>query len=226
MTNEEVLNLFIPFVDFLGAVLGENTEVVLHNVACPEHAVVAIQHEFHSGRKVGSSLTDFAFHVKNSKEYEKNDYLVNYRAQAKGKEFTASTFYIKNHGQLIGMLCLNTNTSAVHDFVEITNKFIQTLHIGAPGLNINSVPEENNSIQENLDTPIVSLAKSTIAKTIADSNIPPERMTRKEKIEIVWELADQGIHRMKGAISEIARQLKLSESTVYRYISLKNEKND
>ena len=124
------------------------------------------------------------------------------------------------------MLCLNTNTSAVHDFVEITNKFIQTLHIGAPGLNINSVPEENNSIQENLDTPIVSLAKSTIAKTIADSNIPPERMTRKEKIEIVWELADQGIHRMKGAISEIARQLKLSESTVYRYISLKNEKND
>lgn len=226
MTNEEVLNLFIPFVDFLGAVLGENTEVVLHNVACPEHSVVAIQHGFHSGRKVGSSLTDFAFHVKNSKEYEKNDYLVNYRAQAKGKEFTASTFYIKNHGQLIGMLCLNTNTSAVHDFVEITNKFIQTLHIGAPGININSVPEENNSIQENLDTPIVSLAKSTIAKTIADSNIPPERMTRKEKIEIVWELADQGIHRMKGAISEIARQLKLSESTVYRYISLKNEKND
>ena len=226
MTNEEVLNLFIPFVDFLGAVLGENTVVVLHNVACPEHSVVAIQHGFHSGRKVGSSLTDFAFHVKNSKEYEKNDYLVNYRAQAKGKEFTASTFYIKNHGQLIGMLCLNTNTSAVHDFVEITNKFIQTLHIGAPGLNINSVPEENNSIQENLDTPIVSLAKSTIAKTIADSNIPPERMTRKEKIEIVWELADQGIHRMKGAISEIARQLKLSESTVYRYISLKNEKND
>lgn len=46
-------------------------------------------------------------------------------------------------------------------------------------------------------------------------------MTRQEKMEIVWELANQGIPRMKGAISEIAKQLELSESTVYRYISLK-----
>ncbi|WP_059066165.1 helix-turn-helix domain-containing protein [Mediterraneibacter massiliensis] len=78
------------------------------------------------------------------------------------------------------------------------------------------------SVEENLDVPIVSFAESIIAKTIADSHIPPDRMTRKEKMEIVWLLADQGIPRMKGAISEIARQLKLSESTVYRYISQKS----
>lgn len=48
-------------------------------------------------------------------------------------------------------------------------------------------------------------------------------MTRQEKMEIVWELTNQGIPRMKGAISEIAKQLELSESTVYRYISLKED---
>ena len=83
MTDSEILNLFIPFVDFLGQVLGENTEVVLHDVSCPEHSVVAIRHGFHSGRTVGSSLTDFAFRVKNNKEYENHDYLINYRAKAK-----------------------------------------------------------------------------------------------------------------------------------------------
>ena len=36
-------------------------------------------------------------------------------------------------------------------------------------------------VEENLDVPIVSFAESIISKTIADSNIPPERMTRQEK---------------------------------------------
>ena len=222
MTDQEVLSLFIPFVYFLGEVLGENTEVVLHDVSCPEHSIVAIEHGFHSGRTIGSSLTDFAFQVKNNREYETKDYLVNYKAKAKGKEFIASTFYIKNHGKLIGMLCLNTNTSAIHSFIKSTQQFIETLHIGGAVFTMEDASSITPSVEENLDVPIVSFAESIIAKTIADSHIPPDRMTRKEKMEIVWLLADQEIPRMKGAISEIARQLKLSESTVYRYISQKS----
>ena len=120
MTDQEILSLFIPFVKFLGEVLGENTEVVLHDISCPEQSIVAIEHGFHSGRAVGSSLTDFAFQVTNNKEYESEDYLVNYKAKAKGKEFIASTFYIKNQGRLIGMLCLNTDTTAVRSFMKTT----------------------------------------------------------------------------------------------------------
>lgn len=221
MTDSEILSLYIPLVNFLGDVLGDNTEVVLHDVSSPERSVIAIRHGFHSGRSVGSSLTDFAFQVKHNKEYETSDYLVNYRAKAKGKEFIASTFYIKNNGKLIGMLCLNTNTTAVRDFIKTTQQFIETLHIGGSVLSMNPDGEPDVSVEENLDIPIVSFADSIIAKTIAESNIPPERMTRREKMEIVWNLADCGIPRMKGAISEIARQLKLSESTVYRYISQK-----
>lgn len=222
MTDQEILSLFIPFVKFLGEVLGENTEVVLHDISCPEQSIVAIEHGFHSGRAVGSSLTDFAFQVTNNKEYESEDYLVNYKAKAKGKEFIASTFYIKNQGRLIGMLCLNTDTTAVRSFMKTTQQLIETLHIGGAVLTMEENNNLNTQVEENLDIPIVSFADSIIAKTIADSNIPPERMTRKEKMEIVWDLADRGIPRMKGAISEIARQLKLSESTVYRYISQKS----
>lgn len=223
MTDSEILNLFIPFVDFLGQVLGENTEVVLHDVSCPEHSVVAIRHGFHSGRTVGSSLTDFAFRVKNNKEYENHDYLINYRAKAKGNDFIASTYYIKNEGRLIGMLCLNTNTTASRDFIQSAARFFETLPMGGCSFLADNTPDGHGYSEENLDIPIVSLAESIIAKTIADSNISPERMTRAEKMQIVWELADQGIPRMKGAVSEIAKQLKLSESTVYRYISQKSD---
>ncbi len=221
MTNKELLSLFIPIVNFLGEVLGENTEIVLHDVSNPEHSVIAIRHGFHSGRSIGSSLTDFAFQVKHSKAYETQDYLINYKAKAKGKEFISSTFYIKNNGKLIGMLCLNTDTTISRNFWQTAQQFINSLPVCSSLIMQENLTEQNTSIEENLDVPIVSFAESVISKTIADSNIPPERMTRNEKMEIIWKLTDQGIPRMKGAISEIARQLKLSESTVYRYISLK-----
>ena len=215
MTNKEVLSIFIPIINFLGEILGENTEIVLHDISNPEHSVIAIQNGFHSGRTIGSSLTDFAFQVTHNQAYKTQDYLVNYTAKAKGKNFIASTFYIKNNGELIGMLCLNTDTTIITNFMKATHQFVGCLPMGV------SMTMGETIVEENLDVPIVSFAESIISKTIADSNIAPERMTRQEKMEIVWELANQGIPRMKGAISEIAKQLELSESTVYRYISLK-----
>lgn len=221
MSNKELLSLFIPIVNFLGEVLGENTEIVLHDVSDLEHSIIAIQHGFHSGRTVGSSATDFAFQIKNNKAYEKKDYLVNYKAKSKGKEFIASTFFIKNHKQLIGLLCLNTDTTISQNFLKITRQFLRSLPIGNLQIMQENLQEQNPCIEENLDIPIVSFADSIITKTIAESNIPPERMTRQEKMEIIWKLVDHGIPRMKGAIAEIAKQLELSESTVYRYINLK-----
>lgn len=219
MTNSEILNLFVPLVNFLGEAMGENAEVVLHDVSHPEHSVIAISHEYHSGRSIGSSLTDFAFNIKTNKEYVGQDYLVNYRAASRGKEFIASTYYIKNQGQLIGMLCINIDTSVTKNFFDATRQFIESFNLGP----IISAEEKTVSIEENLDLPIASYADSIIAKTISESNILPERMTRDEKMQIVWQLADQGIPRMKGAIAEIARQLDMSESTVYRYISQKEK---
>ena len=35
MTNKEVLSIFIPIINFLGEILGENTEIVLHDISNP-----------------------------------------------------------------------------------------------------------------------------------------------------------------------------------------------
>ncbi|RGF10114.1 hypothetical protein DW187_11625 [Ruminococcus sp. AM16-34] len=223
MTNKEILSIFVPIVNFLSEILGENTEIVLHDVSNPEHSVIAIQNGFHSGRTIGSSLTDFAFQVTNNQAYTTQDYLVNYTAKARGKDFIASTFYIKNNGELIGMLCLNTDTTIITNFMKAAQQFVGCLPMGVSMTMGETITGSTTMVEENLDVPIVSFAESIISKTIADSNIPPERMTRQEKMEIVWELTNQGIPRMKGAISEIAKQLELSESTVYRYISLKED---
>ena len=73
MTNKEILSIFVPIVNFLSEILGENTEIVLHDVSNPEHSVIAIQNGFHSGRTIGSSLTDFAFQVTHNQVYTTQD---------------------------------------------------------------------------------------------------------------------------------------------------------
>ena len=57
-----------------------------------------------------------------------------------------------------------------------------------------TITEPTTMVEENLDVPIVSFAESIISKTIADSNIAPERMTRQEKMEIVWDLQIKEFH--------------------------------
>ena len=215
MTNQEIFDLFIPLVDFLGEIMGEYTEILLHDLSQPDTSVIAISHGFHSGRTIGSPLTDLALDIQNSQSYKKENYLTHYRAISKGKQYLSSTYYIKNGDELIGMLCLNTDIQPAQNFAEAMKKFMKATNLGAF---VDETPD-TRTIRESLDSPIASLAESIISKTILESGIAPDRMTREEKMQIVWTLTEQDIPRMKGAVSEIAKQLQLSESTVYRYIS-------
>lgn len=217
MSNEEILAQYIPLVEFLGSAMGPFTEVVLNDLSNPQKAVIAIKNGHLSGRTIGSSATDFAVSILMSDDYKSNDYAVHYKGTANGKIFVSSTYYIKNpDGELIGMLCINTDTSVAQDYFNFTKRFLS-------GMNFESVISGSHvegSIEENLNTPISALASSIIMKTCEKYGIPPERMTREEKMEIVRELSKQGVAGIKGAVAEIARQLSLSESTVYRYIAL------
>ncbi len=169
--------------------------------------------------KVGSPATDYSLDILHTGEFRDRDYMVRYKGTANGKSFISSSFFIKNaEDELIGMLCVNTDATAAQEFLCSMQRFMESVSFSA----LIDKSHLENPPRENLDTPIYTLANSIIAKTIEKYGVSPERMTREEKIQIVQELASQGIADLKGAISEIARQLSLSESTVYRYLSMKN----
>ena len=52
------VNQLIPVADFLGAVLGENTEIIVHDLTNYDHSVVHIINGHISNRKIGDSITD------------------------------------------------------------------------------------------------------------------------------------------------------------------------
>lgn len=116
MTNDEkILDRWKTLVHFLGDALGENYEVVLHDVRPKSPGVIAIENGNISGRKLGAPITDKMLHVIETKAYKKTPYMTNYTGAVKTNAFTrSSTMFIKNaNDELIGLLCINFDDSKI-----------------------------------------------------------------------------------------------------------------
>lgn len=210
MEDRHILQMYVPLVDFIADICGAGCEVVLHDVSNPEQSVIAIRNGQHSGRKIGSRLTDLARQIKSEKIYNGQDYLSNYQGYGRKNKFLSSTYYIKNDDRLIGMLCVNKNLSASTELTAAVNQLLSQYNLALP---------QEDTVTENLDESIPSMLHAMVQKTITEAGISAERMSRVEKVQLVHKMNAQGILMMKGAVSEIAGQLGISEPTVYRYLN-------
>ena len=179
-------------VSFLGEALGPDYEVVLHDLTSEDGTIVAIVNNHISGRTEGAPLSNMALRFIQERMYEKQDYLAGYQgaSQAKGR-LRSSTMFIKDNGQLIGMLCINFDAGKY-------SRIAQEL------LALCGAHTEPSSTGIGVENFVSSL---------------PDRLTMEEKIRIVESLYHAGIFYMKGAVSEVAAQLGSSEATIYRYLS-------
>ncbi|MHC1723102.1 MAG: transcriptional regulator [Aminipila sp.] len=218
MKSDRKLKKYIPLVEFLGTACGRNFEVILHDISNPKCSVIAVKNGHLSGRKIGDPMTDLSIKIMNDNEHLKKDFIANYEGRLKnGKIFVSSTYFIKEDNELIGMLCINHDPSIVmqldRQVKELMNSF-----------NILSSEEDKASYTETLDGSINNISYSIIHKAISRLNVQPFRMTPDEKIKVIKELERQGIFTTKGSISQTAKELNISEPTVYRYLKkIRNE---
>ncbi len=211
MSNQKILEIYFPLVDFLGKVLGSGCEVILHDISNPVNSVVAI-HGTLTGRQIGDPMTDLAFDILNKNINPDENYIVNYQGRFKGIQLISSTYYIKNDKKIIGMLCINRDLTIAKNLENSISQFLESY---------NFLSQVNESITENFDQPISSMMNKIISETISEIGTSPKRMMIDEKIKIVHKLNERGVLTMKGSIPEIARQLNISEPTVYRYLRRK-----
>ena len=111
VADSDHVRSFVPLVEFLGKVLGENHEVVLHDLSNIDASVIAIANGHVTNRSVGSPATDFVLRVRDDHPAEEQDFAVNYRGTMPGSStvLTSSTFFIRKEGRIVGMLCINTD---------------------------------------------------------------------------------------------------------------------
>ncbi|MCG0276528.1 MAG: PAS domain-containing protein [Thermosediminibacteraceae bacterium] len=217
--KSNILKNFIPLVDFIAGITGPFCEVVLHDVTNVESSIVAIKNNHISGRQVGGPLTDLGLKLLKEKAYLEKDYLLNYPGRTKdGKVLRSSTFFIKDeNGDIVGMLCVNIDLSGAYATKRFVEDFIM-------GINEDSKEqsENNKALPENLTLSLEDLMHSIIEQTVAEVNVPPERMSPEEKMWIVHKLSEKGVFLLKGAVAEVAKCLKTSENTIYRYLNKRN----
>ena len=202
-------------VYFLGEVLGKNYEIALLDLREDKKCITAIANGHISGRQINSPITNLAASILNSESWKEKDFECNYKGIAKDKKtLRSSTFFIKENGNILGMLCINADDSA---FLELSGKILQ---LGGVLSSCETTVSENNS-----DTAYESFSENI--EDIIDSHmlncslydVSGERLTQNEKMEIVESLLKSGIFQIRGAVTNVAERLRCSEATVYRYMS-------
>lgn len=210
MTDQELLKIYTNFVPFLAAVCGPGCEIVIHDVTNPEQSIIAIGNGV-SGRDIGDPMTDLAREVLERHEtLSDTESLLNYRGRTKHGEFLSSTYFIRNEGRIIGMLCVNKELAAAQELNLALRGLLERFNLSAP-------PEDSPS--EDLNSPLTNVMHSRIAEIISQSGVSPAHMTMQEKIRVVHKLDADGILMVKGAVADIADQLSVSVPTIYRYLN-------
>jgi len=218
MGYKKQLGLYIPLVDFIADIIGSHCEVLLHDIVDVENSVIAIRNGYISGRYLGCPLTDLGFKLLENKSYLKQDALVNYRSRTDtGENLISSTYYIKDEKEeLIGMICVNILNSTDHQINKIPTEFpLTTLFSNVVHMN------DNEEVTESLSTSLDNVVDVAVQKLIAKYNVSADRMSIEEKSAIVQALGENGIFKIKGAITKVASTFKTSESTIYRYLAMK-----
>lgn len=217
VNNNIILKSYIPIVNFIADICGPNYEVVLHDISKPDSSIVAIRNNHITAREIGGPITDLALRILKQKDYLRKDFIANYDGQGKdGKIFLSSTYFIKDEDhKLIGMICVNND---ITDIQKIKENYKITLN----RFNYREENKKDTEYKETIETPLSSITNSLIEKAIKSIRISPSRMSVDEKVKITHDLDEQGVFLMKGAVSDVANQLKISETTVYRYLNKKN----
>ena len=217
-TANALLRQYVKLTEFLGAALGPDYEVALHDLTDKNRSIIAIANGYISGREIGAPLTNMALSVLKDESYEWQDYRLHYSGvSAAGNALRSSTMFIKEDGKLIGMLCINFDDSRFQSFAQQVltlchpNQFVQALEQPPEG--------EHASRPETFRNSTEAVAQDAVAHELERLGVPAERLTSEERLQIIDALEKSGIFLLKGAVKDVATRLGCSQASVYRYLS-------
>ena len=213
-----ILRSYIPIVNFLGAAIGPNAEVVLHDLATPDNSIIAIANGHISGREIGGPVTDLVLKVLKEGLNSQTDFIASYHARVKNNRICrSSSFFIRNEAnQIIGVLCVNIDVST---FVETKKLLDNLIHVLPQQPEPEKTSIEVAEIFENLHNSIDDVLTAIIDNVLNKYEIPPERMSVEEKMDVIRRLNENGLFLLKGGLSELARRMQISAPTIYRYLN-------
>ncbi|NLN71045.1 MAG: hypothetical protein GX142_09765 [Chloroflexi bacterium] len=218
MNNRHIVSKYLPFVKFLASVCGPRYEVVLHCFDDLEHSIVAIENGHISGRKVNDGLLNLSLNILFDEEYtNNNDFVSNVRCQlSDGTQLLLSVFYIRDsNNKIIGIIGVNENISNLVDLYTFSkNELFFWIEDDSPGYLMGL---------ENLTGNVVNTA-SDVIKNICQKTVEKlgfekcDELDKNGRMEVVDSVNSYNLFKIKGTVRIVAKELSISEPTVYRYL--------
>ncbi|WP_071434621.1 helix-turn-helix transcriptional regulator [Angelakisella massiliensis] len=203
-----ILAQYIPIAHMIAKTVGDDCEVVLHDLENPQQSVVYTVNNCVTGRQVGQSFDHLVPQVILSKKLD-HDVVTNYYFRTEdGRLVKSSTALLKDFaGKVVGALCINIDTSKITAQID----WLQSL---IPSSEDNSAAQEVSAEEE--VTHVSEIVTDLIDKIIGDKDVA--RLRREEKLELIRFMDQRGIFLMKGAVDQVGSRMGISRVTVYSYI--------
>lgn len=211
-TDQVILQSYFRLADSVAHLLGECCEVVVHQLEGFNSSVVKIINGFHTGRSVGSPITDKA--LKMLRNYQKNPEQVGksyFSTTHNGHLVKSITHIILNgSGKPIGLFCINLNLS--YPFEKVIASLLPQQTFLTPPKDENFVINQNDMMCDMLSA------------AISDVELHIKSSQKNYKKTIITHLYEDGFFELKDAVFFISEKLELTKYAIYKHLRrLKNE---
>ncbi len=212
MKDRELIESYIPMAKFIAAISGPRCEVVLHDLSDIEHSIIAIENGHISGRKVGDGLMDFA--LKEFLEDTNDIFFVNQSGKItndhKTLRFSSYRIRRKSDKEVIGLLCVTVD---ITDYIHMRRTINNELFIDG------GYYTEPENPAGTLALPLADTLEAIFLHAMQESGCENvDHMTKDDKMRIISILRENNLFEIKGTVAFIAKKLKISEPSVYRYL--------
>jgi len=192
--------------DAIVAVLGSNSEVVVHDFAEPDHSVVHIAGNL-TDRRVGSPVSHFPFRIVKEQGDAAEDVLGYKNVTKKGRVLKCSTVFVRDgEGHVVGCFSINLDVS---EYIRLATVLSEHTEFSA----------DAETMRKEFHTSVFpETVESIVDGVIADSGKAPSDLGKEDRMRIVLDLERAGVFMYKGAVQHVADMLGTSRYTIYGYL--------
>lgn len=183
----------------LGETLAPFTEVVVHDLRSPKHAILAIHNNL-SGRNVGDPATELGLARIADSSYPQ--VLANYANQfADGRRAKSTSIGIKDaDGQYFAALCLNVDVTLFRGLASLLDQFSQSSH---------------ETVKETLDPSSADSIRERIDRFAAGLATTAQALRAEQRKALMQTLREEGYLALRKSMETVAQHLGVSRATVY-----------
>jgi len=191
----------------IAKIFGSRCEVVVHDLADPEHSIVALYGNL-TGRKVGGALTDLGLAVLESSPTDEG--VLTYETQApNGRRLKSISVVLRDKNQRIfAALCINLDIEVMLQATELLTELCK-------------VPSTDTVIEEHFSDNPVEVITGIVNEELLKQGmtVDLQELKREQRIKLVQALQERGVFNMRSAPTMVANLLGVSRFTIYNYLN-------